>query len=59
MPKPIAAQMKVYERVRDLDRIAIPMIPTVGVEMAYRIALAKKTRRAPQKADTQSLFGEE
>jgi len=58
MAKLIAAQMKVYERVRDLDRIAIPLIPTVGVEMAYRIAMAKKTRRAPQKADTQSLFGD-
>ncbi len=28
-----------WERIRELDRVAIPFIPTVGIDAAYRIAL--------------------
>jgi len=33
---------KDWERIRALDRPALPLIPTMGIDAAYRIALAQE-----------------
>ncbi len=44
MKEPIRQAAKRYERIRELDRIAIPLIPTVGVEAAYQQAMRERDK---------------
>jgi len=31
-----------WEAIRALDRVALPLVPTVGIDAAYRIAIAQE-----------------
>jgi hypothetical protein len=64
MPKydklPEKSILRKWERTRDLDRIAIPLIPQVGLDLAYRRALqsapCKSAPRAAVEKEQGSLF---
>ncbi len=44
MKEPIQQAAKRYEHIRQLDQIAIPLIPTVGVEAAYQQAMRERDK---------------
>ncbi len=44
MQESVKSATKRYAHIHALDRIAIPLIPTVGVEMAYRRAIVEGSR---------------